>query len=418
MFLSPKLSKNFVYFSMLRFLTLPSTRLSFHSPLFSQKRISSFALQSLTTQQSSLSFPHFSFCSTSGGSVPLSKCQQQSLLPSSSFAQNATCWSYQNHSFSNQTFPDSESQNSLPSKPEQSPKKMVYRVGVIASSLYVLAGKTKFLLVALKLAKFPALISLLVSTAAYTYIFGLPFAVGMMSQIILHESGHALAMKHYGIPFSPMVFIPFMGASVMMKELPSNAEQDANIALAGPVLGGAGAIALTMAGILMDSQLLMSLANFGLIINLFNLLPIGQLDGGRIANVLSKWLLLGGFGLGLMILFSGVVSNPLFYLIMIFAGYSTFSRFAGWNVPPYLTSIPSSLKIKILGAYLGSIITLLYFLNLNSKYLKPPNKLRSESVDGMSQSKESEFTESIFLWSDAENISDKWDDQDRKDEWR
>lgn len=81
-------------------------------------------------------------------------------------------------------------------------------------------------------------------------------------------------MRHYGIPFSPMVFLPFMGAVIAMKSHPKDAWQDAIIAFGGPVLGSAGAGALAVGAAMTESQLLYALADFGFMINLFNMLPI------------------------------------------------------------------------------------------------------------------------------------------------
>ena len=74
-------------------------------------------------------------------------------------------------------------------------------------SALVLASKGKYILGALKLTKFASLGSMFLSVGAYSMVFGLPYAAGMVGQIVLHESGHALVMKHYGIPFSPMIFM-------------------------------------------------------------------------------------------------------------------------------------------------------------------------------------------------------------------
>eukprot|EP00588_Corethron_pennatum_P005372 CAMPEP_0194284744 /NCGR_PEP_ID=MMETSP0169-20130528/28467_1 /TAXON_ID=218684 /ORGANISM="Corethron pennatum, Strain L29A3" /LENGTH=238 /DNA_ID=CAMNT_0039030657 /DNA_START=11 /DNA_END=723 /DNA_ORIENTATION=- len=162
-------------------------------------------------------------------------------------------------------------------------------LATVGSGALLLAGKGKYIFGALKLTKFASLGSMLLSVGAYSTIFGLPYAAGMVGQLLVHESGHALVMMRYGIPFSPMVFVPFMGAVVSMEKLPRDAHQEAMIAFGGPVLGTVGAISISGAAHAMDSQLLFALADFGYMINLFNLLPIGSLDGGRICGALSPW---------------------------------------------------------------------------------------------------------------------------------
>ena len=108
--------------------------------------------------------------------------------------------------------------------------------------------------------------------------------------IFFHECGHAAAMRACGVPFSPMVFIPFLGAVIAMNKHPSSALDDAGIALAGPVAGSVAAAATAAAGHALDSQLLMALGDWGFMINLFNLLPVGGLDGGRVGDALASWI--------------------------------------------------------------------------------------------------------------------------------
>lgn len=83
-------------------------------------------------------------------------------------------------------------------------------------------SRIRYVLVALKLTKMTPLISMMLTSFAYSFVFGWPYAVGMVGQMLLHESGHAAVMRHYGVPFSPMVFIPFLGAAVAMKDQPKN----------------------------------------------------------------------------------------------------------------------------------------------------------------------------------------------------
>jgi Zn-dependent protease len=119
---------------------------------------------------------------------------------------------------------------------------------------------------------------MILSIGAYSIFFGPAYAVGVVGQIFLHETGHAYAMHRLGIPFSPMVFIPFMGAVIALKEHPRDAYQDALIAAAGPIAGTLAAGVISIAGHWNgQSQLLISLADFGFMVNLFNLLPIGSM---------------------------------------------------------------------------------------------------------------------------------------------
>ncbi len=92
-------------------------------------------------------------------------------------------------------------------------------------------------LAAFKLKIFATSASMLVSIAAYAWIWGWKFAVGFVLLLLVHELGHVLELKRQGVPASAPLFIPFLGAVVGMKEMPKDAWREARVALAGPILG-------------------------------------------------------------------------------------------------------------------------------------------------------------------------------------
>jgi Zn-dependent protease len=126
-----------------------------------------------------------------------------------------------------------------------------------------------------------------------------------------------------------MVFIPFMGAVISMKDSPRNAHEEAMIAFGGPVAGTLSAISVSLAGHYLDSQLLYALADFGFMINLFNMLPIGSMDGGRMADCVSPYLGAAGVVGGAGLVYVGAVHNPIFYLILLSGGYTSAKRLFG-----------------------------------------------------------------------------------------
>jgi Zn-dependent protease len=132
-----------------------------------------------------------------------------------------------------------------------------------------------------KLKLFTVLGSAFVSVAAYALIWGWQFGLGFVVLLFVHELGHVAVAKWQGLPVSAPVFIPFMGALILMREMPQNAWREAQIALGGPLLGTAGAAACWVAGAELDSDFLTALAYVGFFINLFNLIPVLPLDGGR-----------------------------------------------------------------------------------------------------------------------------------------
>lgn len=243
----------------------------------------------------------------------------------------------------------------------------------------VLFGKTKYVLAALKLTKLASLGSMVVTIGTYSMFFGLPYAAGMVGLIMVHECGHALVMLQRGIPFSPMVFMPFMGAVIAMNRLPRDAWEDALVAFGGPVLGSVGAGVVAVGAHATDSQLLFALADFGFMINLFNLMPIGSLDGGRIAGALSPYAGVAGLGLGGLMVYTGSVQNPIFYLVLLAGGYETFMRFYDpTRMPPNYYKISSTQRAVLTGGYFGLVAALIVAMDANQRFRKSPEVLMRE----------------------------------------
>ena len=158
------------------------------------------------------------------------------------------------------------------------------------------AAKLKALLLLLpKLKLFTTSASMLVSMGAYALIWGWQFGVGFVLLLLIHEMGHVMQLRREGIPASAPMFIPFLGAMVAMKEMPKDAAAEARVGLAGPVLGSLGAlIPLALYGLTGD-ELFKALAFVGFFLNLFNLLPVLPLDGGRAMAALSPAMWIVGF---------------------------------------------------------------------------------------------------------------------------
>jgi Zn-dependent protease len=165
----------------------------------------------------------------------------------------------------------------------------------------------------------------LVSVAAYSIFFGWEFAAGFVVLLFVHEMGHVIALRREGIKASAPMFIPFMGAVIVARSLGENALAEARVGLAGPILGSLAAAAVAVVGELTGSSLLIALAYFGFFINLFNLLPVVPLDGGRAAAAMSPWMWFLGFGLLVALAFLDP-SNPILLIIVVFAGFQTWHR--------------------------------------------------------------------------------------------
>lgn len=150
------------------------------------------------------------------------------------------------------------------------------------------------LLIAGKLGKF--LLTggtMLLSIFTYAIVYGWWYAVGFVALLFMHEMGHFLAARQRGLDVGAPTFIPFVGAWIQLKDQPFDAETEAFIGIAGPMLGSAAAFVCYLIARDSGSSLLFALSYAGFVLNLFNLIPITPLDGGRIVSVISPriWLL-------------------------------------------------------------------------------------------------------------------------------
>jgi Zn-dependent protease len=187
------------------------------------------------------------------------------------------------------------------------------------------AAKLKALLLLLpKLKLLTTSASMLVSVAAYALIWGWKFAAGFVALLFVHEMGHYIQMRREGVQPSFMLFIPFLGAAVGARSLGGNALAEARIGLAGPVLGVLGTAALIPVADATGSDLLRALAFTGFFLNLFNLVPVLPLDGGRAMAAMAPWMWFVGFAAMIAMVF--LVPNPILFLVLLFGGMETWRR--------------------------------------------------------------------------------------------
>jgi Zn-dependent protease len=204
------------------------------------------------------------------------------------------------------------------------------RIGSALAGLAALLAKfgaaLKALFVALPNAKiFLTAGTALISVAAYSLFWGWEFAAGFVVLLFIHEMGHVIALRREGIKASAPMFVPFMGALITARSLGDNALAEARVGLAGPILGSLAAAAVAVAGELLHSDMLIALAYVGFLINLFNLLPIVPLDGGRAMAAMAPWMWFVGFGALLVMLFT-LPSSPILLIIVLFGGFELYRR--------------------------------------------------------------------------------------------
>jgi Zn-dependent protease len=225
--------------------------------------------------------------------------------------------------------------------------------------LFKFAAQLKGLLLLLpKLKILATSASMLVSIGAYTLIWGWRFAVGFVVLLLVHEMGHVFQLRREGIKASAPMFIPFVGALVAMKEMPKDAAAEARVGLAGPVLGSLGALVPLGIYALTGNELFQALAFVGFFLNLFNLLPVLPLDGGRAMAALSPAMWLVGYGLLIAVTF--VAPNPIMILILLLGGFETYRRWKARKDPAAQEyhRVSRATRFKVAGAYIGLAVLL------------------------------------------------------------
>lgn len=238
------------------------------------------------------------------------------------------------------------------------------RLLVPAVAILGVLSKAKGLLVPLKLLfKGPLIgpiVSAVVSIGAYAVAFGWQFGVGIVGMLFIHEMGHVLILRRYGVPATAPIFIPFLGAFIGMRQLPRDAVMEAYVGLGGPVLGSLGALAAFGIYQVTDHPLWLVLAYLGVLLNLFNLLPIPPLDGGRAVAAISRWIwLLGLVGLGVLIV---VRLSPILLLVALFGATELWGVWRRSRTNPDYYQVPLAQRLTVSAIYFGLTAFLVYAL--------------------------------------------------------
>jgi Zn-dependent protease len=207
--------------------------------------------------------------------------------------------------------------------PRQNPIRRALGPIIIAIGAFIAKFKAIILLLP-KLKLLSTAGTMLVSIAAYALIWGFPFAVGFVVLLLIHEMGHVIQLRREGIKATAPMFIPFMGAVISAKSLGENALAEARVGLAGPILGSLGALACIPIWQATGNDMWRALAFTGFFLNLFNLLPVVPLDGGRAMAAMAPWMWFVGFA-GLVVL-AVAFPNPIILIIVIFGGLETYRR--------------------------------------------------------------------------------------------
>jgi Zn-dependent protease len=250
-----------------------------------------------------------------------------------------------------------------PIHPEPAWKALVRRLWAPVAVIVALAWKFKAAALAVLKFKFVGTaLSGLVSIAAYALLWSWWFAVGLVVLLFVHEMGHVLEARRQGLPVSAPMFVPFLGALISLRQLPDDVWREARLALAGPIVGTIGAIAFWVVGAVTERDFFTAMAYVGFFLNLFNLLPIVPLDGGRAVAALHPALwLVGLLGLAALLV---VTPNPILILILVVGGLELWSRWRhrGTTEAQQYYRISRGRRVAVAVTYLGLAALLVVFM--------------------------------------------------------
>jgi Zn-dependent protease len=196
------------------------------------------------------------------------------------------------------------------------PRKSVFQgLGAGAVAILVAFAKFKFLL----LGGLKTILSMGLMIWIYSMMWGWKFAAGFVFLIFVHEMGHVFAAKWLGLPVSAPLFIPFLGAAIVMKENPRDAWTEALMAYGGPLAGCIGSWICWFIALQTHENWVLAVAQLSFLINLFNMIPVPPLDGGRICAAVSPWFwILGLVLLGLAVIYFHAWSSIVIIVLVLF----------------------------------------------------------------------------------------------------
>ena len=204
--------------------------------------------------------------------------------------------------------------------------------------------------------------TMLLSVFTYAWVFGWGYAVGFVALIFAHEMGHFIAARNRGLKVGAPTFIPFVGAWIELKEQPMSAETEAYVGIAGPMLGTAATFVCYLLALHTGNRLLLAVAYSGFILNLFNLIPLTPLDGGRIVSVISPRIWFLGIPLLAGVFFWS--PSPLLILIAIIAIPQVWAAFKNRSMLDsayYRASLSVRLQYTVQYLMLMSVLAIMAF---------------------------------------------------------
>ena len=238
--------------------------------------------------------------------------------------------------------------------------------GGTAVGLAVLAAKFKGLLFALLnfkwiffAGKFALTgFSFLASIWFYALFFGWKFGVVFVLLIAIHELGHLIFVRGYGLSAPGIVFLPGLGAFTSWQGGNTTVYQESVIAFGGPLLGTIGGLVCFAYGAVTNEPFWYAAAYTAFFLNLFNMIPLSLFDGGRMTAAISPnfWIA------GVVAVIAAAVAfhwfSPILLLVLVLSVPRAISAFRG-TVDPRYAAVPPAQKVTISLAYFGLLAVLL-----------------------------------------------------------
>jgi len=226
-------------------------------------------------------------------------------------------------------------------------------LGGAAAALFALFKYGGLLL--LKIPALATLVSVVISFSLYAVSFGPWFAVALIAMLFVHEMGHVLEIRRQGMQATAPIFIPFLGAAIFQRSHPTSALKQAQIGIAGPIAGTIGATIAYFFYISTGSPVFILAAVLGFVINLFNLIPVWQLDGSWILAPVSKWAYVAGYGL---VVLAVLWLHSIFLIIIAVLGLSSLVQRFRAAQSPYYTEVPVRARWALAAAWLALVVYL------------------------------------------------------------
>ena len=215
-------------------------------------------------------------------------------------------------------------------------------------------------------------LSMFIVLGMYTMMFGPLYAVIVVVLLLIHEMGHFIFMKFFGLdPKAPM-FIPFVGAYVAMDKMPADRATHAWVALAGPLVGGVTSAIFFYLGVQYNIRILMAAGATGCMLNMIQLIPARPLDGGFVVHAISRWMLIPGTGMA----FAAAIflQSPLFFIVAIMSVIQTIAAFRNGPIADGQkdATLPEKVVIGIAYFTLAGVLGYLYWMFTNETMVFMP----------------------------------------------